>query len=206
MDSSCTITIEESLCTSTLSRLNIANYLQKRTGNTNPFSPLQPVIDIETGLDRLATVHTVFRCSSDLSTDPNSLDICSWDDDQTYPPSPKFVNGVCEDSTIDVYYNIEYNNTNIVKITATYIMADVPLETVSTRTFTRSWFEDVIIPSNVTSNSSSNATAAPQTEPQLMTELFTVTDSHPMVITTRYRVGFSQTGGSNSITYSGKPG
>lgn len=207
MDGSCTVTIEESLCTSPSSRLNIANYLQRRTSATNPYSPLQPVIDVENGLDKIATVLTVFQCSDSLSTDASSLSICSWDDDQSYPPSPTLSAGVCENAVIDVNYIIEYNNTNIVKITANYIFADVALETIDTETYTRAWYEDVPIPANTTANSTTgtNSTSL-QTERQYMNDTVTITSSYNTVLTTRYKVEFIQTGARNTVSYSGKPG
>ena len=205
MDGSCTMTIEESLCESPSSRLNIANYLQRRTDAANTYSPLQPVIDIENGLDKIATVLTVFQCSSDLTTDTSSLSICSWDDGQTYPPSPTLTAGVCRNAVIDVNYDIEYNNTSITKITATYILADVVLETVNTETYTREWYVDV--PINATTNSSSGInTTSVQIERQYMNDTVTVSSSFRTVLSTRYKVQFSQAGVGNTVTYSGKPG
>ncbi|XP_067933171.1 tectonic-2-like [Watersipora subatra] len=207
VDSSCTMTMEERLCTDSMSRLNAANYLQRNDGVFNS-APFQPVIQVASkhGLSNTVPIETSFRCADSYYTDSEAASYCSWDDDQTYPPSPFMESNVCKNAVVGVTYVIEYNNTSIEKITASFIMADIPLEVAESTQYTRSWYESIPINQTVPSNTT-NSTSAPTFVSVLRTQLVTHTwPSRTVEFAARYRVQFKQFGLTESVRYSGRPG
>ena len=240
------MTMEQSLCTSTFSRVNIANYLQRTTSVSN-FAPSQSLIRIisEHGRSTIVPVESRFRCigrytrhssstvtqTSDYLTDSYSglsgqtstSSLCGWDDDQTYPPSPAVENGTCTNAVVDVNYEIQYNNTRMLKLVATYIMADIPLEVSDTVTYTKTWYEDVI--EYQSSSTTSSATNVSTTTSPSITTTSTVNDTYtivrtqrsstvtvtgaarPVTFASRYKATFRAADlTENTVTYSGKPG
>ncbi|XP_074643421.1 uncharacterized protein LOC141900426 isoform X2 [Tubulanus polymorphus] len=63
---------------------------------------------------------------------PNTLPArCSFDDGLTEPPEPVWdsINNVCRNSVIDVNYQFQWSGSTLTKLTARYVLADVPVET-----------------------------------------------------------------------------
>lgn len=205
------------------------------------------------GDSRTANVETSFRCITDLqdyvaqrspelrqsqnylnvtsaattTKTPVSQSICHWDDNESVPPSPSLSadGSVCRDVVLDVHYEVIYNNTVINKVVATYIMADVPLQTVDTVTYTKQWFEDNVTDSTsngggttaataaattLSASTSDNSNAGPTqtTEPirQLRQGTYTVNNTWQTYLNNKYSITFSQLGAENPVTYSGRPG
>jgi len=213
------------MCTSTLSRLNAANYLQKSSGVAG-FSPLQTSISLA---DDVA-FETVFYCTSSLrgyvasaSADQLSgnmeLSYCVWDDGQVFPPSPSAEGGLCKNAVIDVKYDMEYNGTALQRVVATYIMADIPFTTPDTLNYSRSFYEvnstNSTLPSSGTSasNQSASLPVTIQTIPMSSdsyslssAEFVARVESRPVVVTTKYAVKYTSAEAPDPVKYSGRPG
>lgn len=222
VDSTCTMTMEEALCTSSLSRLNIANYLLKPS-TIYGFAPSNTSIHIlrEHGHSAVVAVDSKYRCigqypGSSFAEGGQSgnqlfVDYCQWDDDQTFPPSPTFSNGVCYNAVVDVEYKIEYNNTAVLQIIASYRFADIPLQTADVLLYTHMTVQPTLstttLSPNTTSNTTNNnVTSTPQ--PQQLQQANYTTTPRPTVFSTRYRAEFISAGfiDEGPIRYSGKPG
>lgn len=252
LDSICTLTLTEDLCISKSSRFNAANYLQAPAGGSN-FSPLQSRLQLHdytvNGIARQVLVESKFYCTSNLNgystkteTDKKQSDgylytdkkktenqadlsTCAWDDSYTFPPSPSVDSGTCLHTVIDVNYEFLYENgTDISRIISTYIMADIPLKTQETFSFTKFWYEDVNVtietttPANQPTTSSQAPPIQPVTAvtPNVTTEIVQVLmnqtgsyTSPPAAtkLTTRYKATFRRTDAvPNTVKVSGRPG
>lgn len=209
--SSCTEHLTAESCQSPSSRLNINNYILCNstvpcTNNLQVFR--QYGIDAST-----VDVETLFLCTSDLTgyvpqlsdvetqtpgflldnnvrrtlTSPTVTN-CSWSSGSNLPPAPSLSQQVCQNVVIDVSYNVVYVGTSISRIEATYLLADVPLETVYSYNYNKQYY-------------SSGTSLSPS-----VTEMVTVNVVKDTVLTAFYSTEFTPSSGSTSIKYSGRPG